>query len=355
MILFKYISFHYLKYFFIILLSLNFFMVGFDYLGRADKLPDSANLVFLYLMFQSFLGIHILLPPALVFAMIGTKIFLIRSNALVAFYSIGYTKRDILKPFIVIANIIVVIYITLHMTILAKAEEYALNIYERSSVSVPSNNLFFTYEGKFVYIETLFPLLKKAENIKVFKIEQNSLVEVLVAKEANYHDNYWYIKNADIIQKPKELGIDSKGISVQENKEVRVLKNFKPKILDQVHEGKVNYTILEAIDTYLLLRDQNINMDTIKASLFKNFFYPYFVPALVVIIFFFVPISSRSLNITLFSFLAILSTLLTWGLLYMASELALHKSISAEVGILLPIVLLNIMAIFIYSRRKNSH
>lgn len=355
MILFKYISFHYLKYFFIILFALIFFMVGFDYLGRADKLPDSANLVFLYLIFQGFLGIHILLPPALVFAMIGTKIFLIRSNALVAFYSIGYTKRDILKPFIIVAHLIVIIYIALHMTILAKAEEYALNIYERSSISVPSNNLFFTYEGKFVYFETLFPLLKKAENIKVFTIENSSLVEVLIAKEAHYHDNYWYIKNADIIKKPKELDIDSRGIEVDENQEVKVLKNFKPKILDQVHEGKVNYTILEAIDAYLLLNDQNINMDTIKASLYKNFFYPYFVPALVIIIFFFVPISSRSLNITLFSFLAILSTLLTWGLLYMASELALHKSVSAEIGILLPIILLNFIAFFIYSRRKNSH
>ena len=169
MILFRYISYHYLKYFFIILFALIFFMVGFDYLGRINKLPDSANLVFLYLMFQTFLGIHILVPPALVFAMIGTKIFLIRSNALVAFYSLGYTKRDVLKPFIIVSNIIVVIYILLHATPLAKSEEYALNIYEKSMVSVPSNSLFFTYEDKFVYFQTLYPLLKKAVDVKIFE------------------------------------------------------------------------------------------------------------------------------------------------------------------------------------------
>jgi len=75
---FKYISFHYIKYFLIILLALVLFLVGFDYMGSSDSLDISANLLLIYLVYKSFFAIDMLLPLSLVFAMISTKIFLIR-------------------------------------------------------------------------------------------------------------------------------------------------------------------------------------------------------------------------------------------------------------------------------------
>ena len=70
-------------------------------------------------------------------------------------------------------------------------------------------------------------------------------------------------------------------------------------MLDQVYEGKVNFTIKDAVDAIRLLDQQNINTDNIKSALYKIFIYPFFVPCLIVIIFFFVPISVRFLNVSL--------------------------------------------------------
>jgi len=102
----------------------------------------------------------------------------------------------------------------------------------------------------------------------------------------------------------------------------------------------VNFTILDAIDAIILLDGQNINTNSIKGALYKIFIYPLFVPCLIVIIFFFVPISVRFLNVSLFSFAAILSTLLIWGVLFMLIELANNKTLSSEIGVIAPIAIL---------------
>ncbi len=136
------------------------------------------------------------------------------------------------------------------------------------------------------------------------------------------------------------------GIEIDESKNLKILKEFRPKILDQVYEGKVNFTIKDAIDAMILLEGQNINTSSIKGALYKIFIYPFFVPCLVVIIFFFVPISVRFLNISLFSFGAILSTLLVWGVLFMLIELANNKTISSEAGVVAPTLILFSIAIW---------
>jgi lipopolysaccharide export system permease protein len=99
MLAFNYISFHYIKYFLIILTALVLFLVGFDYIDNAQELSRSANITLIYLVYKSFFAIDMLLPLSLVFAMITTKIFLIRSNALVSFFSLGYSRVDVLNSF----------------------------------------------------------------------------------------------------------------------------------------------------------------------------------------------------------------------------------------------------------------
>jgi lipopolysaccharide export system permease protein len=116
-------------------------------------------------------------------------------------------------------------------------------------------------------------------------------------------------------------------------------------MLDQVYEGKVNFTIKNAIDAIILLDRQNIDISSIKGALYKIFIYPFFVPCLVVIIFFFVPISVRFLNVSLFSFGAILATLLVWGILFMFIELSNNKTISSEIGVLFPVFILFLIAL----------
>ena len=328
------------------MLALVVFLVGFDYMENAQKLSKSANLVLIYLVYKSFFAIDMLLPLALIFSMISTKIYLIRSNALVSLYSLGYSRVDVLRPFVVVSSIIIVIFILLHsLSSFSRADEFSNNIRKNAEYLSPTRNLFFTYKDKYVYFSKMLPLQERAEDIRVFSIKNNSLQEVLVASSATYIDEYWSIKEADIISKPDDMTLDSLGIKVTHENDLKILHGFRPKMLDQVYEGKVNFTIKDAIDALVLLKDQNINTSSIKGALYKIFIYPLFVPCLVVIIFFFVPISVRFLNVSLFSFGAILATLLIWGILFMLIELSNNKTISSEVGVLAPVVVLFLIAL----------
>lgn len=341
MLAFKYISFHYMKYFIIILLALVLFLVGFDYISNSDKLEISANLLLIYLVYKTFYAIDMLLPLSLIFAMITTKIFLIRSNALVSFYSLGYSRVDILKPFVVVSTVIIVLFISLHsISNFARADEFSTNIRKNAQYLSPTRDLFFTYKDKFVYISEMLPLQETAKNIRVFSLNNGSLKEVLVASEARYRDDAWRINKADIIIKPDDVKFSSSGMEVKKSKDLEILQGFRPKMLDQVYEGKVNYTIINAIDAYKLLSAQNININIIKSALYKIFIYPFFVPSLIVIIFFFVPMSVRFLNVSLFSFVAIISSLMIWAVLFTLIELSNNKTISGEIGIIVPQIIL---------------
>ena len=346
MLAFRYISYHYLKYFFIILVGLVLFSVGLNYSTTPGNMPTSANILLIFLVYKAFWSIDMLMPMSMVFAMISTKIFLIRSNALVSFYSLGYSKVQVLKPFVVVSIVLTVIHILLHTSVaFTKANEMSKNVKRNSEYLSPTRDLFFSYKEKFVYFSKMIPLQSRAEGIRVFSAIDGSLKEVVVASNAVYENGFWHITSADIIKKPNELGFNSLGIEVISNQDLKLLEGFKPKILDQVYEGNVNFTIGDALEALLILKDENVNLNTIKSSLYKIIISPFFVPPLVVIIFFFVPISARFLNISLFSFGAILATLMIWGVLFMLSEFSKNKTIPSEIGIVLPVFILFIMAI----------
>ncbi|WP_373034888.1 LptF/LptG family permease [Sulfurimonas sp.] len=346
MLAFRYISFHYLKYFSVILIALVMFLVGFDYMENADTLSSSANLVLIYLVYKAFFAIDMLLPLSLIFGMISTKIFLIRSNALVSFYSLGYSRVDVLKPFVVVSTVIIVIFVSLHaLPSFSRADEFSNNIRKNAAYLSPTRDLFFTYKDKYIYFSKMLPLQEKAEDVRVFSIKENKLKEVVMAKAATYRDEYWHIAEADIITKPDNMSFESPGIKVDHEKGLNILQGFRPKMLDQVYEGKVNFTITDAIDALFLLHDQNVDTRSIKGALYKIFVYPFFVPCLVVIIFFFVPISARFLNVSLFSFGAILATLLVWGILFMFIELSNNKTIPSEAGVIAPVIVLFLIAL----------
>ena len=346
MLAYRYITMHYLKYFAIILGALMLFVVGFDYMEHAAELSKSANLVLIYLVYNAFYAIDLLLPLSLVFAMISTKIYLIRSNALVSFFSLGYSRVDVLKPFVFVSMTIIILFISLHTwSSFARAQEFSRNIRKHAQYLNPTRDLFFAYKGKYVYFAKLLPLQERAEGVRVFSVKNNSLKEVVTAKSAEYRNGFWHIKKGNLIEKPDDLSLASPGITVSKADDLSILEGFRPKMLDQVYEGKVNFTIGDAIDAIALLDSQGIDTRTIKGALYKIFVYPFFAPFLIVIIFFFVPMSVRFLNVSLFSFGAILTTLLIWGILMMLIELSNNKTIPSEVGIITPIVLLFLVAI----------
>jgi len=352
---FKTISFLYLKYISIIMMALVLFFVGFDVMDNLSGLPDSANLKLLYALFRSYYAIDILFPISLVFAMIATKISLIRSNSLVAYYSLGYSKADVLRPFTLLSTLLIIVYILLHMYApFAKGQEYSDNIYSKKVNGGPTQNLFFTYEDYYVYFKELHPLQESAKEVRIFRIEKNDLREVIVAKNAVYQNDYWVVKDAKKLTKPLNIGLESEGIHISEKEDLKLLKDFRPDILDQVYEGSVNYTIFDAFDAMKLLDEQNVNTDKIRSVLYKIIVYPFFVPFVVIIIFFFVPISPRFLNVTLFSFGALLSSLLIWGIFYTLIQLSNAQTLSGEMGIVLPVVLLGFSSLYVWYKKGTS-
>jgi len=301
---------------------------------------------------RSFFAIDMMLPLSLIFAMIATSIQLIRTNALVAFYALGYGKTDVLRPFVVVSGVIVLLYIALHATSFARADEYANNLRATSQFIKPTKHLFFTYREQYIYFGRLDPLQEQAFDIRIFGVEKGDLRFVIIADEARYQGHYWHIDKAQRITKPDLLSLSGEGARMTEEENLKLLKDFRPKILDQVYEGKVNYTIIDAIDAMRLLQGQNINTDRIKSALYRMFIHPFFVPALMIILFFFVPISPRFLNLSLFSFGAILGTLVLWALLFMMIELSNNKTISGEVGVVVPVAFLYAVAFGIWNKNR---
>ena len=94
----KYILLKYLKFFIIVLISLEIFFVGIDYLQNSKKIPDSANLQLLYILYNSFFTLTLALPLSIVFAWIITLVVFIKNNEFVAFNALGASRNKLLNP-----------------------------------------------------------------------------------------------------------------------------------------------------------------------------------------------------------------------------------------------------------------
>ena len=348
----RYIVFNYLKNFFMIFLSLEFFYVGIDILSNYSKLPDSANLQLLYVVFKSLDAINYSVPLSIVFAMIVTKFAMIKSNELVTLYSVGVSKKDVIKPLFVCALFLSFIYIGLNFTSFAYSYEYSRNLLKYSTISTTSNGLFLKNKDQYVYFKNLDPIKKYAVGIKIFDVKNNDLERVITAKSGYFAKDNWILKDVVIEYKPKVESIFSKGLTRVHKKRFEALKDFRPKIIENVHKGKYNMSIADTIDALRFFSSQNLNLDRLKTLLYSQLLFPLFAPFLVVILFYHLPASSRFLNAAIHSFVFIFVTLLTWGILFIFTKLSSTSVIIPELGVILPIVGLGIFASFKYYKEN---
>lgn len=347
----KYLLQKYLKYFFIILISLEFFFVGIDFLQNLHKLPRSANLELLYLMYNSFFTFTITLPLSLVFGWIVTITVLVRNNELVSFYSLSISKSDILRPIILVSTIITIILILLQTTPLAYSGENKNKILHNSYFINEKSNIFLKYNDYFVYFKKLYPLEKKAENIHIFQTKNHDVVEIIAAKKAYFQNNKWYIVDTHIIKKPENIDWNKSKIMIKNEKFLYTLKGFEPKIINNVYTGKAQYSIIDAIRAILLLENQDFNTNKIKTILYSQIFIPFFIIPLIIILFLFTNPSSRFFNTASFTSITIFITLVTWGILFLLQKLALGGIISGEFAIIVPLVILFIITSYIYNKK----
>ncbi len=347
----QYILTKYLKYFFMILLSLEIFFIGIDFLQNVKSLPASANLQLLYLLYNGFFTLTITLPLSIVFGWIVSLTFFIKNNEIVSFYSLGISKKAILRPIVNISILLTIILIALQTTPLAYSYEQKNKILKNKFFVSEKTDIFLKYNDNFVYFKKLYPLEKKAVDVHIYKIKNNSVVETIIASKAFYQNKKWYVVDAKIIKKPENINWDTSKLDVTYEKFLYTLEGFEPEIINNVYKSKTYFSIVDAIYAISLLETQDFNTNKIKAILYSHIFTPFFIVPMIIFIFLYSSPSSRFFHTGQFISLSIFSTLLIWGLLFLLQKLSVGGVILPEVAIVLPIVMLITLQYILQSKR----
>jgi len=350
--MFRYISWIYLKYFFIIAFALSFLFAGLDYLQHAGRL-NGFNIKILYLFYKGSYAFDILFPLALVFAMIVTKVILIRSNALLSFYSLGYSKKQVLNPFIAVSFLLTIAYIGMHFSSFVDSELSAKSLLHGKRINSIKRNLFLKYNESFIYIGQLVPERKEALDIRIYQLKENELIQMIYGKKAIFEGDRWVVKDARIVWKPMPEKLGGEGFRVEYIKSVETLFGFKPKILTSVFQGKRYYTIPDAVDAFKLLLAQGLNTQQVRTLFYHMAVTPFFAIFLVIIFFLSIPPYARSVNLLWTSFALTGTTLFVWGILYLLFRISSTGVILPEFGMVSIVLLLGVGAMYSYLFRTN--
>nr|WP_315062773.1 LptF/LptG family permease [uncultured Campylobacter sp.] len=343
----RYVGWLYFKYFMILFIALTLFYVGIDILTNLKDMPASANLKLLYFGLTSLTAVNYVLPLALIFALITSKFSMIRSNELVSFYALGIDKNRLIKPPFYIALAITFIYVGLNFTPFAYAYEYGRNIVKLSNLSRTSSDIFLKFEGKFVYVDSLNPISGEAKDMRIFDINGSNLRSATFGESAKFIDDAWLLKNAKIVNLPQNIKLGEKGLDIKTPSELKTLENFKPKTIESASAESSAITIPDAVDYILAFKDEGVGLNSTKTTLYNLAFAPFFAPFMVLIIYYFLPVTGRFFNLALKSFIFTIASLCVWGALFVMMRFARNGVVSPEVGVLLPIILLGAYAFYL--------
>lgn len=353
-ILTKYILKRYILNFIIVLISLELFFVGIDYLQNFKNVPTSANLQLLYILYNSFFTLTLALPLSIVFGWVITLVVFVRNNEFVAFNALGATRKEIFMPVVSISILLLFLLIFLQMTPLAYSYDQKRKILNNEYFTSTKNDIFLKYNDYYVYFEKLLPLEKRAENIHIFRVNNSDVVESIIGEKAYFQNNRWYVVNVKIINKPENIDVDNSKLDIKYEKFLHTLDGFKPKILDNVYESKTDFSIFDAISALLLLKEQGINTQKIRGVLYNQLVIPFFVIPILLLIYAYASLNSRFFNIGKFTSLSIFGTLIVWGFFFMLFKLTSSGSITPEISLLLPMLFWLIFSTSVYNKKINS-
>lgn len=351
----KYLLAKYIKNFIIVLVSLELFFVGIDFLQNFKDIPNSANLQLLYLLYNAFFTLTLTLPLSLVFGWILTLIIFVKNNEFVAFLALGNKPKYLYRPIVYSAGLLLFILVGMQATPLAYSYEQKSKIMDGEYFTSTKSDIFLKYNDYFVYFQKFFPLEKRAENIHVFKLNGYDVVESIEAKKAYFQNNRWYITDAKIISKPMEMDWENSKMEIRYEKFLHTLEGFKPKILDSVYESKSAFSIVDAMYALVLLKSQEVNTDSIRASLYYQMFIPFFILPIIGIVFVSSSINGRFFNVGKFSSLTIFFTLIVWGIFFMLHKFSKGGIIMPELAILVPLAVWFLVGTLIFKKRIGSY
>lgn len=331
-------------------MALEFFFLGIEFVQHRDKLPDSANIQILFAAYDFMFALNFMLPVSLILAQIVCMILLVRRNELQAMHAMGYSRRQIMRPFIVLSFMITSIYVGLNATPFAYAKERVDSILDKRYFADAKENYFVKYEDYYVYFGKLYPLLSYASDVRVFQVRDRDMNRFIRAERAYFDKGGWQLLDATVFDKPREIDLAGEGIRVSTGQNLEILQGFRPKILDNIYETQGGLTIGDALDSWRLLSSQNVNNEKIRAILLSLLVFPFFAPLLGVVIVHYSPISQRYVNLSLVAFTGIFVTLVVWGLLYSLTRLSVSGLVIPEFSIMLPVFLLGIASAYLYNK-----
>ncbi|MEA1953770.1 MAG: LptF/LptG family permease [Campylobacterota bacterium] len=348
---FKYLSKLYSKNLFAILFGLSFTFAVIDYFQHLHKLDIAGNYQILYIFYMWQEALGLLYPLAIVFAIIMTKLSLIKNNTMGAFHAFGYNKKKLFMPFLLVASLTYLLFTALHTTEFSYAKDKAEALLANELHAYEVNDLFFKYNDTFVYIKKLDPIEKRITDITIFKVEGFKVEYIIQAPVALFNGDEWDAKDAKLkthIYKDGKL----EKYSVEYKKSIKTLEGYKPRIIESLYEGKV-LNIIDAFNTWKLLKSQNINVDKIRATVYNKTIVPLFSLALLLILFFKLPFHGRMISMGVVIAASLGLTFIIWGILFGLGQIASNGVVAPEYTLILPIILLWSYAIYIFYHDEN--
>jgi lipopolysaccharide export system permease protein len=343
---FRYLAKLYAKNLFAILFGLSFAFAAIDYFQHIQELDVSGSYKILYIFFMWQEALGLLYPLAIVFALIMTKLTMVKQGTMGVLHAFGYSKKRLLAPMMLIAVLTYGAFIALHTTEFSYAKDKAKALLENQINAYNVNDLFFKYNDTFVYMKRLDPIHKRLENITIFKVKGHKILYTIHAPQATFDGVQWYAHDAVL----KTHMYNRKGYllryTVVHKPEISTLKGYKPKIIESLYEGKA-LNIIDAYNTWKLLKKQHLNSDKIRSALYEKTVVPLFSLAMLLILFLKLPFHARMLNLGVVIALSLGTTFLVWGILFGLGQIGANGVLPPEITALAPIVLLWLYAIYL--------
>jgi lipopolysaccharide export system permease protein len=336
----------YIKNLLSILFGLSFAFAAIDYFQHIQQFNISGNYKILYIFYMWQEALGLLYPLSIVFALIMTKLSLVKNNTMGILHAFGYNKKRLISPFLLAGLLTYGIFFMLQTTEFSYAKDKAMSLLNNKPNSYSVNDLFFKYNDTFVYIKRLNPAQKKLIDITIFKVENYKVIYTISAPFATFDGNEWDAHHAILkthIYKNNELY----RYSVVKKEIIKTLTGYKPKIIESLYEGK-SLNLVDAYVTWILLHTQHLNTDKIRAYVYNKTVVPLFSLALVIILFFKLPFHARMMNIGSIIALALGNTFFVWGILFGLNQIGANGVLMPELTAILPIVLLWSYALYVY-------
>ncbi len=336
---FLYIAKHAGKNLLLILMAVTLAVTLIDYLKHADEIISTTGQTILYLFYTWEFRLSQFYPLAIVFAAVVTYMSLVRSHVWVSLYTFGYRKKQLFVPFFLPALALYLLLLFLQTGSFSYARERAWDILHHTQSARIVDDLFFKYNDSFVYVKRLDPIQKVLVDVTVFTLKQKQVRSTITLKYAKFDGVYWVTDHAVLTKKHYSDQGRLVGFDREDMGEYRLLKGYKPKVIELIYEGD-SLSLRDAISTYGVLKKQGLDTGKIKTSFYGKVFLPLFALPIVAILFFATPYFSRYMNRELVWILSLGGTLMLWGLLYALYSLSVSGTVSPDLAVLFPVMLL---------------